>query len=313
VGGATFYDLSAGLWRLLPAAVDLTARTVSVETTHFSTWGLWGATSPDDWYVSNGGWFDVTNQYSRGSGSYPGGRRLPSSYWYGVCIQSWTPDNQAVADSWLPPNDWKIVAIDQGPQHFWLPAGQYTLIEFFGESEINNDPLYVPEYYTKWRSLGAYTLAAGQTLNFALSGDTNTPEWTEGRPPCWGEKDTSVGTGDVQITLTWHAEADIDLHVFDPSGEEIYYGNLVAASGGQLDRDNLCANFIMGRPENVFWPSGAAPSGTYRVVVDYFSDCNNAGAVEWSVRTVVKGQVNNYSGTLQGDDDTQEVTTFTVP
>ena len=29
-----------------------------------------------------------------------------------------------------------------------------------------------------------------------------------------------VGTGDVQVTLAWDADSDVDLHVIDPNGEE---------------------------------------------------------------------------------------------
>jgi len=313
VTGATFYDVVDGTWKLMPAAVDVEARAVSVDTTHFSLWGLWGpSNSADSWRSQNGGWIEVNNGYRRGS-TYPGGRSLPASSWYGVCIQSWTADDPAVARSWTPPFQWKITVHDQGTQRFWMPAGQYTLVEFFGQSEINNSPMYIPEYYTIWRPVGTYGLAPGQTIEFQAPSDTSDPEFSRGSPPCWGEVTTSVGTGDVQVTLTWHAEADIDLHVIDPSGDEVYYGNEIIPSGGELDRDNFCSNFIMGRPENVFWPSGEAPSGSYTVKVHYFSDCNDAGAVEWTVRTVVMGQVNTYSGTLGGDGDEQVVTTFTVP
>ena len=67
--------------------------------------------------------------------------------------------------------------------------------------------------------------------------------------------DLVLGTGDVQATLSWDHEADMDLHLFDPDGEEIYYGNDTSASGGTLDHD---ANVGCGLPdavENIFWPT----------------------------------------------------------
>ena len=52
-----------------------------------------------------------------------------------------------------------------------------------------------------------------------------------------------VGTGDVQVTLSWDTDSDVDLHVVDPSGEEIFYGNRESASGGMLDLDsNACVH-----------------------------------------------------------------------
>ena len=32
-----------------------------------------------------------------------------------------------------------------------------------------------------------------------------------------------LGTGDVQVTLRWSSSADIDLHVFEPDGTEIWF------------------------------------------------------------------------------------------
>ena len=44
--------------------------------------------------------------------------------------------------------------------------------------------------------------------------------------------------GDVQASLTWSSTADLDLHVIDPDGEEIWYGNRGPTDeGGSLDHD----------------------------------------------------------------------------
>ena len=32
-----------------------------------------------------------------------------------------------------------------------------------------------------------------------------------------------VGTGEVQVSVSWDAESDVDLHVVDPAGDEVYY------------------------------------------------------------------------------------------
>jgi len=67
---------------------------------------------------------------------------------------------------------------------------------------------------------------------------------------------TQVGTGDVQVNLSWHASSAIDLHVIEPSGEELSEANKgPSATGGQFDMgpDGDCA--ADGRTENIFWPS----------------------------------------------------------
>lgn len=82
-------------------------------------------------------------------------------------------------------------------------------------------------------------------------------------------------TGDVQVTLEWDTTADLDLHVFDPAGEEVYFGHRQAASGGELDVDaNFPCTAATTQPvENVYWPWGGAPPGEYRVRVKYFGQC----------------------------------------
>ena len=44
-----------------------------------------------------------------------------------------------------------------------------------------------------------------------------------------------VGTGDVQVSLTWSAASDLDLHVVEPSGEEIYFLAPESVTSGTLD------------------------------------------------------------------------------
>lgn len=83
-----------------------------------------------------------------------------------------------------------------------------------------------------------------------------------------------VGSGDVQVSISWLGASDVDLHVYDPSGEEVYFANPVAASGGRLDLDsNAGCSIDNVNNENIVWPVGGAPHGEYRVVVDYWSDC----------------------------------------
>jgi hypothetical protein len=84
-----------------------------------------------------------------------------------------------------------------------------------------------------------------------------------------------LGTGDVQVTLNWHDINDLDLHVIDPTGEEIYYGNRMSSSGGMLDVDANagCGGTTTSPRENIFWPTGSAPTGKYTVSVELFEGC----------------------------------------
>ena len=125
----------------------------------------------------------------------------------------------------------------------------------------------------------------------------------------------SVGTGDVQISVAWTGASDVDLHVFDPSGEEIYYANKTAASGGTLDLDSNPACAIDNKNnENIVFPTGSAPSGDYRVVVDYYDDCGVARS-DWVVTVQRKDQEPlTFTGSFvggSGSNPPAEVTTFT--
>jgi uncharacterized protein YfaP (DUF2135 family) len=70
---------------------------------------------------------------------------------------------------------------------------------------------------------------------------------------------------------------------------------------------------IIGRPENIFWADNTAPSGTYKVKVNYYGACESAKYVNWTVRVIVQGSVQTYTGTLTEEYETQDVITFTVP
>ncbi|MFZ4796763.1 MAG: YfaP family protein [Bacteroidia bacterium] len=72
--------------------------------------------------------------------------------------------------------------------------------------------------------------------------------------------------GDPRFSLKFDQPVDFDLHVKDPSGEEIYFARRTSVSGGKLDKD--CIN----KPgyENIYWESGSAPSGNFEYWVKFY-------------------------------------------
>ena len=92
---------------------------------------------------------------------------------------------------------------------------------------------------------------------------------------CNGVIDEGCGysTGNIQITAAWNTSSDIDLHVVDPAGEEVYYGHTSSASGGRLDHDaNAACSVAPPTVENVFW-SASPPSGQYHVRLVAYDMC----------------------------------------
>lgn len=46
------------------------------------------------------------------------------------------------------------------------------------------------------------------------------------------------GTGKLQVSLSWNKANDVDLHLVEPGGEEIYFGNNMSDNQGELDVDS---------------------------------------------------------------------------
>jgi hypothetical protein len=114
---------------------------------------------------------------------------------------------------------------------------------------------------------------------------------------------TRVGTGDVQVTLSWDQDSDVDLHVVSPGGEEIFYAHRESASGGKLDLDSNAGCDIDGvRNENITWPVGRAPRGQYTVRVDYWSSCG-VSRTNYTVRVNNGGSVQLVEGSFTGSGD----------
>jgi hypothetical protein len=123
------------------------------------------------------------------------------------------------------------------------------------------------------------------------------------------EPEPELGEGDVQFTLRWSGEDDLDLHVLDPAGEEIYYAATSSSSGGQLDVDAIpsCGE-TGGHVENVFWPTGAAPSGEYEAYVTNLGGCSSAPA-DYTLEVRSQGElVDSQEGTLAAGETSESIT-----
>lgn len=98
----------------------------------------------------------------------------------------------------------------------------------------------------------------------------------------------ALGTGEVQVTLTWNNAADLDLYVREPAGDVLYYAERVSPTGGILDVDsNYPCGTTPNSVENAFW--GTAPSGTYEVYIRQYDDCDAEDA-EWTLTVRVDGE-----------------------
>ena len=111
-----------------------------------------------------------------------------------------------------------------------------------------------------------------------------------------------VMSGDVQVSVSWDTPVDVDLHVIEPSGEEIYYGHRTSATNGQLDLDSNPACSIDGvNNENISWLAGQSPPGCYMVLVDYWSACGSL-PVAYTVTIKNCGEVSVFNSTFHGNE-----------
>jgi hypothetical protein len=111
-----------------------------------------------------------------------------------------------------------------------------------------------------------------------------------------------VGTGQVQVSVQWDGDSDVDLHVEDPNGDEVFWDNTSIASGGELDLDsNANCDLDHVRNENITWSK--APPGKYTVRLDYFLACDIA-KTNYVVTVRVNGQpTKTFSGSFTGEGD----------
>ena len=136
---------------------------------------------------------------------------------------------------------------------------------------------------------------------------------------CHRMSNAAVEFGEVQVTVSWDSDADLDVHVVDATGEEIYFGQRTSGSGGVLDFDSHCRP-PRPRPfrnEHVAWSQGTAPEGAYAVRVNHWENCG-AEQTNYVVSVYNHGSVSSFSGTFTGPGDGggtgdgREITRFEV-
>jgi hypothetical protein len=329
VGGLTWLDETSGQWVLVPSRVDTASRTVSADVTHFSTWSWWRERDDSDrrWKSENGGYVAVANYISSSIGFptdfFGWGDRRSSYTSYGICIDGYYVEDEVLrSNTWWQPYDWMIMQRafpgsdferpQDGRYEYWLPQGQYEMREVIFFSEMNRSTGYVPAYGWASRPLGSVIIASGGQVQATWTEEERVDDyslqsggWVGGRPDCAGREMAAPGHGEVQVQLIWPQEnVDLDLHVTEPDGFEINYIDDVSPSGGWLDYDNL---FGAGVPENVFWTD--PPTGTYTVDLVYFSGEVTAS---WTIRTIVQGQIEIYTGTISPSGDFDDNTRIRI-
>jgi hypothetical protein len=134
-------------------------------------------------------------------------------------------------------------------------------------------------------------------------------------------KGVQVKVGDPQFTLIWDTDdVDLDLHVLEPGGKEIFWEDPKGNKGGELDVDNT-RGF---GPENVYWlvesdgpgsdkVKGPGPAGVYKWYVVYWGGFGGlARPTHWQVRVKHDGKVTVYHGKFKALNERSKTYTLSV-
>jgi hypothetical protein len=107
------------------------------------------------------------------------------------------------------------------------------------------------------------------------------------------------GTGDVKVTLSFDRLHDLDLHVTEPTGDQIFYQRPMSTLGGQLDLDSGArCEPSAANAENIFWPPGGAPVGQYSVSVQNYQQCS-PGAIAFTVTVQHGTTLETHEGSFE--------------
>ena len=128
-------------------------------------------------------------------------------------------------------------------------------------------------------------------------------------------------SGVLQVSMTWDKANDVDLHVLQPNGEKIFYGNAQSSNGAFLDVDsNAGCDIDNINNENItFGDEAVIYNGEYIVYVDVWSSCDVTEFTNFGVTTTYRGNniavnqgQNPMYGTMAPNDDMVEVMRFTI-
>jgi len=128
-----------------------------------------------------------------------------------------------------------------------------------------------------------------------------------------------VGTGELQVSISWDTETDVDLSLLEPTGNRIDFITDEAPSGGKLDLDSNVFCAIDGiNNENITYENVTPPSGEYQVEVSFFSACDVMVPTNYVVTVRNGGSVQTFEGVFLHTDSfinnfRKPVTTFVVP
>ena len=183
-------------------------------------------------------------------------------------------------------------------------AGNHFYVPYTAQSSNASGPLpihraarpvsRVGKTHTQLSTSGALSIPVGLPTNVSAGQFCTSVNIADSRGEISNTFETCIdvlelGSGILQISLSWDNTADVDLWVTDPSSTRIWWVNTSSETGGSLDRDDRDGY----GPENIFWEN--APDGDYRVEVNHYEGATPAGYI---VTINALGTSRQFTGTL---------------
>jgi hypothetical protein len=176
----------------------------------------------------------------------------------------------------------------------------YYRWELEPEDQISSNPFIYQIVLEFNQSLGEGD--EGDSPTFIVSGKTKRGEVVEPVEEKLIVK--QVGSGALQISLSWDMEDDVDLYVFTPSGEKLFWNYPKSFDGkGELDVDangGCDIDMPLINSENIYFKA-PLDDGDYKVVAHLYAKCARAkvDGARYNVTANVKGKFVNFGGKNQ--------------
>jgi hypothetical protein len=118
--------------------------------------------------------------------------------------------------------------------------------------------------------------------------------------------------GAITITLAWETSDDLDLHLIEPDGTKVYFGNKVSRNGAELDID-MNAGSISTKPiENICYRT-KAPDGRYKVLVHYYKRKSYEQEIPYQIYIRLGSKKLYFQGVHSNENDLHLIYEFNNP
>ncbi|GEM_PF-1806183 len=196
--------------------------------------------------------------------------------------------------------------------HARLPQGDYSIrlsrMKAYGVSGLPAiETCLAPVQFRIARPVTDWGLASEK--GWAVLDVSQCSGWRDAVPSSWPMPRTLLGTGDLQVTLTWmntdREVADLDLHLYGPGNLHLYWDRLVSPDSAlRFETDWMKEP---GKAVENIYAAGPVKKGTYRVEVQHYS----GSRMSFRVRVVFSNQVKTSFGMLR-EKEVRQVVKFEV-